>query len=317
MHTSPAPEAAIDEWLDEYPSVKGNYGHTLLEQTDIDLDALAGSLRPYFESAHGDARKHFHDVIGIDLHPDATDIPTVGHALYPSCLPPIARHGLFGEVMCGMLAQHFDFIGKHSWTVPVFLFRHHSDVEAYLFALVRNPTRERQVFGRFGSDFLALALDNDGKVVRYLVGEAKWRAKLTPSVVNNLLFGQWVEDDDGNRVRGNDGIWRQLNIDVPIPHGMRQLQKLLHELDPVGMAEAILSIDKAIMIKNNEPIERTNLVLISGNGAARREAGEPLIAWEKAPDEYKAPHDLQVVELILSNGEDLIGRIYDSLWDGT
>lgn len=316
MHTCPVPAAAIDEWLENNLTVQGTYGHALLEQKDIPSDALVEQLRPYFESAHQDARRHFHDAIGIDLHPDATDIPEVGHALYPECLPPTARYGLFGEVMCGMLTEHYQFVGKHNWIIPVFLFRYHADVEAYLFALVRDPARERQVFGRFGSDFLAIALDNDGKVVRYLVGEAKWRGNLVPSVVNNLLLGHWIEDDDGNRVRSNDGIWNQLNIDVPIPHGMRQLQKLLHELDPVGMAEAILSIDKAIMIKNSEPIDRTNLVLICGNAAASHEAGHFLIDWKKKPAEYLAPHDLQVVELIMSDGEKLIERIYDSLWEG-
>ncbi|NRR29364.1 aminotransferase [Oxalobacteraceae bacterium] len=317
MHTCSVPAEALNEWLEKYLTVENNYGHALLEQKDIHIDSLAKKLRPYFESAHQDARKHFHDAIGIDLHPDATDIPTVGHALYPGCLPPTARHGLFGEVMCGMLTEHYEFVGQHDWTVPAFLFRYHGDVEAYLFALVRDPTRKRQVFGRFGSDFLALALDDTGKVVRYLVGEAKWRKALSQSVVDSLLLGKWIKDDDGNRVRDNDGIWNQLNVDALIPHGMRQMQRLLQELDPDGMSEAILSIDRAIMIKNNEPIERTNLVLICGNANATRKSCDVFIGWEDKPIEYTAPHDLQVIELVLSDGENLIKKIYDSLWGGS
>jgi hypothetical protein len=41
-----------------------------------------------------------------------------------------------------------------------------------------------------------------------------------------------------------------------------------------------------------------------------------LIDWEAKPAEYTAPHDLQVVELIVSDGEMLIDQIYDCLWNG-
>lgn len=50
------------------------------------------------------------------------------HATYP-CLPPITHRGPFGEVMAGMLTEHYEFVGKHSWRIPVFLFRHHEDAE--------------------------------------------------------------------------------------------------------------------------------------------------------------------------------------------
>jgi hypothetical protein len=43
----------------------------LLEQIFDADDELVAALRPYFESAHFDAREHFHAQAGIDLHPDA------------------------------------------------------------------------------------------------------------------------------------------------------------------------------------------------------------------------------------------------------
>ncbi len=39
-----------------------------------------------------------------------------------------------------------------------------------------------------------------------------------------------------------------------------------------------------------------------------------LIGWKEAPEEYTAAHDLQVVELILTDGEQLIDGLYSSLW---
>jgi hypothetical protein len=65
---------------------------------------------------------------------------------------------------------------------------------------------------------------------------------------------------------------------------------------------------------NGPPLPRTNLILIAGNGARRREQGEYLIPWDELPAEYAAPHDLQVVELILEDGADLIDHLYSNLW---
>lgn len=45
-----------------------------------------------------------------------------------------------------------------------------------------------------------------------------------------------------------------------------------------------------------------------------RESKQSLIPWEKLPEEYTAPHDLQVVELILKDGDRLIDGVYDALW---
>lgn len=312
MHTGAMPKTVVDNWLEKYPSTVKNYGHLLLEQrAALDADALK-AFRAYFESAHLDARRYFHELIGMDLHPDADH--SAAHAKYPSCLPPEARKGLFGEVMSGLLTEHYKFVGEHDWKVPIFLFRHHADVEHYLFALARDPARKRAVFGRFGSDFIAIAMDEDGQVVRYLSGEAKWRKNLTEASVEELMLGKWVTAKDGTKTRDGKGIWGQLNKDTELPHGLRQLQRLLKECDPAGFAAAIASIDGAVMLKNPTPLPRTNLVLLCGNDPDKREAATPWLDWETIPAEYKAPHDLQVIEMFLTDGEVLIKQIYDSLW---
>jgi hypothetical protein len=70
------------------------------------------------------------------------------------------------------------------------------------------------------------------------------------------------------------------------------------------------------MLDNATPIPRTNLVFICGNDFPSRMEGHPLVDWDAPPVEYKAPHDLQVVEMFLNEGESLIDKIYDSLWAG-
>lgn len=314
MHTCKPPSAAIEKWLTSNGTIESNYGHLLLEQCSVPDAEIVASVRAYFESAHLDAREHFHDQIALSLHPDA-DAPGV-HACYPNCLPSTAKRGLFGEVMAGMVTEAFqhEFVGGHKWSVPIFLFRFHADVESYLWSLARDPARRRQIFGRFGSDFIGVCLDDTGSVTRVIAGEAKWRGNLTPSAVQELLLGPKIKDSDTDTmVHSNRGIWFEINRDTPVPHGLRQLQKLLEQRDPVGHAAAILSIDRAVAL-DGPPLARTNLVLLSGNGAKTRKPLDVLIPWEVSPGEYGGKHDLQVVELILENGEHLIDLLYGSLW---
>ena len=128
-------------------------------------------------------------------------------------------------------------------------------------------------------------------------------------------MGPWeVDDETDERRRSGRGIWFEVNRDPLVPHGLRQLQRLLEERDPDGHAAAILSIDRVIVLANAQPLPRTNLVLIVGNGANGRDADAVLIPWEEPPVDYTAPHDLQVVEVILMNGEALIDGLYPTLW---
>lgn len=316
MHTCPPPTAILENWLLSNGTITENYGHLLLvQQSEIDQD-LIDALKPYFESAHLDAREYFHDQVGISLHPDAdADAPPVD---YPKCLPDRAKRGLFGEVVAGLMTEAYkaEFVGNHDWKVPIFLFRYHDDVEKYLWALKFDSKRTREIYGRHGSDFIAIALTDDGELARVIAGEAKWRASLTAAVVDSLMLGPKEKPDkDSEAVHNGKGIWFEVNRDSPIPQGLRQLQKLLEHRDPDGHASAILSIDRAVY-QQVPPPDRTNLILIVGNGAKRRESMDVLIGWEEAPKEYTAPHDLQVVEVILSGGEDLIDGLYNSLWQG-
>lgn len=313
LHICPPPKKALDRWLRSYSSNVKNYGHLLLEQ-DCDCDAeLISDLVAYFESAHADARAFFHEQMGIELHPDAEDAGA--HAAYPNCLPSITRRGLFGEVMAGMLTEHYEYIGAHHWKIPVFLFRYHEDAEAYLFALVRDEDRKREVYGRRGSDFLALALNDAGEVIRFIAGEAKWRKNLQRSVVDELLYGKKKHNPVTNKLEHDGkGIWYQVNRDIPAPHGLRQLQRLLREIDPEGHSAAIATLDRVLVAIGGQPLPRTNLIMISGGDVPSRKAELSLIPSEEVPEDYTAPHDLQVVELILTDGDNVIDGVYDALW---
>ena len=312
MHTCAPPKSKLKECFVETATLANGIGHTLLEQIEADDGSLAVALKEYFESAHLDARKRFHKFIGINLHPDATgDKPT---ETYPRSLPPIMRRGVFGEVLAGLLTESYEYIGGHAWSVPAFLFRYHDDAGNYLFTLARDPTKTRQTIGRLGTDFIAISLNGDGEVVRILSGEAKWRKTLTPSKVDDLMLGKKVENDAGAKCRSGEGVWRDLNNEPSPPSGARQLQQILQDYDPDGFDAAILSLDRALMVENPTPLPKTNLVVVAGNGRARREEGDCLLPQDEVPAEYTAGSDIQIMEVIFKEGEDLIDAIYNSLW---
>jgi len=314
LHACAPPKKLLEDWLDVNPSVVGRYGHLLIEQTGTSDDELIDGLRPYFESAHLDARQEFHDFIGMSLHPDG-DAAGV-NARYPNCLPSTTQRGLFGEALAGLITETYKYVGEHKWRVPVFLFRFHDDAKRYLFNLARDPGLIRQTIGRFGSDFIALALDADGAVYRFVSGEAKWRETMTPGKIDTLLLGDKEEcpKGSGNLVHNGKGIWHKVNNEVPVPDGLRQLQEILKEQAPDEFSAAILSIDEALALENPQSIPKTDLVFLVGNNPARRSSGDVHVDWEEQPAEYTAGNDLQVVEVYLSGGAELIEELYSSLW---
>ncbi|WP_097140732.1 aminotransferase [Rhizobium subbaraonis] len=315
MHTCAPPVETLEELLEAHPSINGNFGHLLLLQKDADDGTLSQALRPYFESAHLDARQAFHADIGIDLHPDAGDGD--GPAVtYPGCLPLTTRKGLFGEVLAGLVTEGYPLVGEHEWCVPIFLFRYHEDARNYLFSLARRPERRRQTVGRLGSDFIGLLLDENGAVIRFIAGEAKWRKTLNQSAVDTVMLGDLIDDPAGGgaRVRSGKGVWNDLNNDPPVPIGVRQLQRLLQEYDPDGYDAAILSLERALVVREPVPLPRTDLVIVAGNASATRDTLTCFLPFEGTPPEYTAGHDLQLVEVVLKKGEALIDAIYDSLW---
>lgn len=316
MHTCEPPRDILDSWLENRINTSPNYTHLLLQAKEPGPSGMAAALRPYFESAHADARRVFHAYAKLDLHPDAVEASTA--VQYPSSLPPTTRHGLFGEVLAGLVVQSYPETG-HEWSVPVFLFRFHADVGKYLFHLARDPSRERQLWGRFGDDFIGVHLDQNGGIDRFIVGEAKYRKVATKLKTDDLLLGSREETarGSGKFLRKDDGIYTSFKKAPPIPEGLLQLQTILVECAPDQYAEAILSLDRVLAIKNpQQTIPRTDLVIIAGNSPATRQPGEANVPTDERPPDYDAGRDLYVVEVFLRDGAELIESLYNSLWSG-
>lgn len=315
MHTCPPPKDVLTDWLEDYPDTEGNYGHLLLEHKRPCDDDLRIGLRPYFESAHLDARTCFHRFARISLHPDA-DAPGA-HAKYPDCLPGKTKRGLFGEAMAGLVTESYEFVGAHHWIIPVFLFRNHEDVGRYMYRLARDADHSKEIPGRKGDDFIGLVVDDEGNVTRFIAGEAKWRATWTPYVFNEVMLGEKVKDPAGGpvKVHNGKGIWHQLNTALDVPVGLGELQRILEECAYDEYENVILSLDRILSLDNEDGAARTDMILLIGGPAKTRKPRTTLIGFEEVPSEYTAGRDLQVVEAYVENGDQLIDTLYTSLWE--
>jgi hypothetical protein len=312
LHQTPPPTLTLQNLLAATSAGSGAYGHLLLEQTNLPVDdALLGQLRPYFESAHMDARDVFHKAARISLHPEAD--ARGAHATYPNCLPPKTVRGLFGEVMAGLIAEAYSLVGTKTWKVPIFLFRYHGPVDRYIFDLVRDPKRVKEIHGRPGNDFIGLELAADGSVTAFIAGEAKWRADLQPSTLTTIMKGTG-EGRGAARVYNDDGVWNDINTALAVPQGLQQICDLLKIKDRDGHAATILSLDKVLLDEGTPLPPRTDLVLIAGNRAKSRAVGSAYLPTTAPPADYTAKRPLQIVELVMSNGEHLIDRLYKVLW---
>lgn len=310
LHTEPSPRATLARILQPTAAGSGSYGHLLLEQSVPSLsDTDISELRPYFESAHRDARDVFHAAARISLHPE--DGGKGAHATYPNCLPPKTVRGLFGEVMCGIVAETYNLVGAKTWRVPIFLFREHAPVARYIFDLVRDPARIKEVHGRFGNDFIGLELAADGVVLAFIAGEAKWRTNLTPSTIDEIMKGDG-KGKGAARVWLDNGVWNDINTALLIPQGIQQICDILKIKDRDGYARTIHSLDQALLTDIGPP--RTDMVLIAGNRSTSRATGTCFLPTAAPPPDYKAARPLQIIEIVLLGGEDMIEHLYSSLW---
>jgi hypothetical protein len=212
--------------------------------------------------------------------------------------------------MCGLVAEAYNLVGK-TWRVPIFLFRAHAPVANYIFDLVRDPTRIREVHGRPGNDFIGLELASDKSVLSFIAGEAKWRANLTTSTINGIMKGDGTGRGSA-RVWEDNGVWNDINTALLVPQGLQQMCELLNLWDPEGYARTILSLDTALLTDSGP--SRLDLVLIAGNRSPSRAAGACLLPTDAPPSDYKAGRPLQIVEIVLEGGEAMIDRLYRSLW---
>ena len=307
-HNARIDKKKLTKWLAESSNAHAvDYHHLLLSAADGNTwQSLIKELKLYFESAHLDSRKHFHNFASIDLHATATSGTTA--TVYPNSLPRMAQKAFFGEIFCGLVAEHYALVGGKTWVVPVFLLRNHDVAKYYLKKLVRKVRVSKEIPGRHGDDFIALEVDSTGTVAGALVAEAKYRATLNTSVYNGLLNG--IKTKTGGT---KSGILEDLNDSHSIPDDLKTIAEILHEIDKNKYASIINSIEQIELSGSSSSIRRTDMFVIIGAKLPKKHK-PPFLATKKKPTNYTQKRDLQAVEIVIPDAENLIQSLYNSLY---
>src|SRR5215831_11525555 len=121
------PDPALLAWLEEQvnQTADGRYWHRMLrERAEARVAALA-VLKPIVDAAHDDARRYLRAAFGDTLDPIDEPVSQDAAAAYPGLLPFQTLYGYFGEIVAGVVAEHFAPFGLGPWVVPAYLFRFH------------------------------------------------------------------------------------------------------------------------------------------------------------------------------------------------
>lgn len=290
----PIDPVTLNDWLSIERSESDGYQHILIRQKSPGKwqDSI-DELTAYFETAHLDARTHFHRMSGLSLHPTGNLESSVQ---YPNSLPDTCRRGLFGETICGFFAESFRFLDDLPWKVPAFLFRYHQDAENYINRLSRGIP-SRQVIGRLGDDFLALALKEDGSVAAILVGEAKFRKYLPKSAAAVLM----------------EEVHEGLSGDAIAPVNLMHLCELLKLKDSDEYETACLDLERASLLGTSDELTRVDLVCLIVQ-KTKKAYPPTYVPQEERHAAYKSDRKLQVVEVVIEDACDLVSELYDHMY---
>jgi len=290
----PINRKSLSQWLSMERMESDGYHHLFLRQKDArKWEALLPQLVKYFEKAHHDARVHFHRMAGISLEPCQSKTVTVQ---YPNSLPAKAKRGLFGEVICGLITECYRFVGDHQWRIPVFLFRYHQDAENYINRLARGG-KLREVIGRLGDDFLALALKDDGTIEAILVGEAKFRTRLRPSEGDELV----------------ENVHKNLSNDNDVPVNIMRVCELLKQKDPDNYAVTRADLERINLLGSQEDVPRLDLVCLIVQ-RTKRDYPPTYIPQDSCHPGYTCGRDLQAIEIVIDGACDLVDELYGRLY---
>ena len=289
-------QAEFEDWLgvSHTGDLDGAYRHTWCRQTERGRwNRHLPSLIAYLERAHEDARLLFESSLGLDLDPVA---PRQVRLSYPRDLPLRTKKGYFGEALCGMMAEVTEIVGRDRWLVPAFLFRLHQEAEEYLFRLMLGEGVPRDIPGRTGSDFVALCLGDDGKIRKFLVGEAKCHEVFNATKCREALA--------------------KLGGEGPTPVSLPQLKRIVQDRGGQGADRVVAAIEDVIFHQKFGSIERTNLFLYVFDRPGVATYDSARITDEVKRAGYKCPMPLHVFEVCIPDGSELVRTAYDRVYRG-
>jgi len=283
-------DTAFTDWLEGDPSASedGCYRHRRLNERPELRPEILYSLRSFVEKAHEDARRHLREVAGISLDPlqqPPTHDPVAG---YPALLHMNTLKEYFGEVLTGLICEHFAPHDEDEWRVPAYLFRFHVVAFQELERIRQTGQAARTIPGRTGADCLAFVRDSHGRIIRTLCCEAKCTA-----------------DHQSGMVRK---AHEQLSDPLLLPVDLPQIIEVLEDRGSPEASEWVEALRQLWLDDPDDSYERCDLVSYTcGRRPVRKSSW---IQADRPHTRYSGGRRLEAVEIHLDGVEGLIGQIY-------
>ena len=179
------------------------------------------------------------------------------------------------EALCGIIAEQMDIIGGDRWIVPAFLFRFHEEARLYLTRLIIGEGVGVSITGRTGSDFIAVCLDENGSISKYLVGEAKCHKRFNVTKCGKAL--------------------NKLSKEASTPVSLPQLGEILKDINPASNESLIASMDDIFINKKLRTIPRIDIFLYAFDDAGVQHYNSVRITDELRQEHYRSKRKIHAL----------------------
>lgn len=288
----------LRNWLPETLSNSSDrYRHRLFVEDADSRSKIIDQLKQYFINAHEDVRRHLREVVNNSLDPlgePSTFDPAEG---YPEKLHNQTLKGYLGEVFAGLISEMYSPHGE-AWKVPVFLFRFHDVALDQLDFWRQTGQAPGKIPGRFGEDCVAFQRNEQGKIVRSLICEAKCTSNHNRTLINNAH--------------------EQISSRNLFPIDLRKIIEILKDYNDDESIQWVNALQFLYLNQNQAEYERCDLVTyVHGQVPIRNQTWIPN---ETPHDRYSGNRRLEAAEIRLSDVDSLIQLVYqttEDLDDGT
>jgi len=288
--------ANIASWLSssltDNPSI--GYFHLLLTENSQARPQILDELIRYFESAYQPTKAFVRNILNDNLHPlgpQSTFDPAEG---FPKKLDAITLQGYFGEILTGIIAEHYEHFGSSRWEVPIFLFHTHTVVFQHLELARQTGGTVGRLPGRTGDDCVAFERDGEGNITRVMICESKC-----------------TQGHDLRLINDNFAKLSSANL-LPVDLlRMIEALKLYNEDDYAK--QWTLGLKRFLLLSGNIRTERCDLSGYVYGQAPRRKV--TWISQGTTPDKYSGGRKLKAVETHLEKVDELVRVVHEGLND--
>lgn len=287
MATQTTNNSELENWLrqDRVVSNSPAYSHLLLTEDPLHRASGLAALKRYADEAFADAKRHM-------LVPPEDSFDPLGtvrepYKGYPEQLDQTTLQGYLGEILAGVVAEHFSPFTV-TWKVPAFLFRFHEDAFNLLARINQTGEPVTPIPGKRGNDCLAFVLNAQGRIAMALVCEAKCTTGHSSNAVRQAHT--------------------QLSTAEQIPVSVDKIIQVLQERQDQESARWVTALRHLLWKGPEAEYERCDLmVYVCGKTPRRRESW---IARANRHQCYIAARRLEVAEAQLTKVSEVVAEVF-------